>query len=253
MTEGDRLGASLPSRTPSASWKSPAETPRRYRIGSRASRLVVRRAQRGSSAELNRIRSACRAGSPVADLDPLDLDRPDPGLDHAFRPMAMPDQAVPAIGQLQVLPGRPGRLPPRPRWPVRATGALPTAKARSADRRSRRAGETGQCCYPRSWRIAPSWRFWQASSTYLDTPPSSPRHHPVSAIARPLIGCAVGDVGFDRDRVKHFRQLPCLSTSRGAGFCPVSKSCVLINVGQAEGNTDAGQFSVALLSVMSSC
>ena len=47
----------------------------------------------------------CRTGSPVTDLDPLELDRPDPGLDHAFRPMAMPDQPVPAIGQLQVLPG----------------------------------------------------------------------------------------------------------------------------------------------------
>jgi hypothetical protein len=44
----------LPSSTLSASWKSPAETPRSYRIGSRASRLVVRRAQRGSKAEMNR-------------------------------------------------------------------------------------------------------------------------------------------------------------------------------------------------------
>ena len=63
MTAGDRLGASLPSRTLSASWKSPAEIPRRYRIGSKASKLVVRRAQRGSSAELNRIRSAAGPGS----------------------------------------------------------------------------------------------------------------------------------------------------------------------------------------------
>src|SRR3954468_6131183 len=51
------------------------------------------------------------------------------------------------------------------------------------DRRSRRTGAGGQCCYLRSWGIAPLWRFWQASSTYLGTPPFSPRHHPVSAIA----------------------------------------------------------------------
>jgi hypothetical protein len=48
---------------------------------------------------------ASRAGSSVADLDPLNLDRLNPGLDHAFRPVTMPDQPVSAIGQLQVLPG----------------------------------------------------------------------------------------------------------------------------------------------------
>jgi hypothetical protein len=39
----------------------------------------------------------------VADLDLLNLDRSDPGLDHAFWPMAMPDQLVPAVSQLKVL------------------------------------------------------------------------------------------------------------------------------------------------------
>jgi hypothetical protein len=47
----------------------------------------------------------CRARSPIADPDPLNLDRPDPGLDHALRSMTMPDQPVPAISQLQVFTG----------------------------------------------------------------------------------------------------------------------------------------------------
>ncbi len=58
MTEGDRFGASLPSSADSASWKSPVEMPRRYSVGSRASRLRVRRAQRGRMAEVNRMRSS---------------------------------------------------------------------------------------------------------------------------------------------------------------------------------------------------
>ena len=57
MTDGDRFGASLPSKAANASWKSPIDTPRRYRIGSRASRLGVRRAQRGRMADVKRIRS----------------------------------------------------------------------------------------------------------------------------------------------------------------------------------------------------
>ena len=58
MADGDRFGASLPSRAERASWKSPVERPRRYRIGSSASKLLVRPADFGRIAEVKRIRSA---------------------------------------------------------------------------------------------------------------------------------------------------------------------------------------------------
>src|SRR3954471_2051452 len=58
MTAGDRFGASLPRSAARASWKSPVETPRRYKTGSRASRLRVRRAHFGKMLEENRTRSA---------------------------------------------------------------------------------------------------------------------------------------------------------------------------------------------------
>jgi hypothetical protein len=61
ITDGDRFAASRPSSAVSASWKSPIETPRRQRIGKRigsnASRLRVRRDQRGRMAEVKRMRS----------------------------------------------------------------------------------------------------------------------------------------------------------------------------------------------------
>ena len=55
---GDRFGASLPRRAERVSWKSPVEIPRRYKIGRRASRLLVRRAHLGRIDEVNRIFSA---------------------------------------------------------------------------------------------------------------------------------------------------------------------------------------------------
>src|SRR5260370_7588924 len=42
--------------------------------------------------------------APVAHLGAADLDRPDPGLDCAMRPMTMPHDAVAAIRQFQILP-----------------------------------------------------------------------------------------------------------------------------------------------------
>src|SRR3954469_25355479 len=181
MTEGDRLGASWPSRTPSASWKSPAEMPRRYRIGSRASKLVVRRAQRGSSAEPDAL--GCRVGSPVADLEPLDLDWPDPGLDHAFRPMTMPDQAVPAVGQLQVLLRR------QESFHLGLNGLFEQpARSRPQKRGQRIVDRVGLAKVDNAAILVHGVSLPRGGSgrfvAYLDTPPSSPRHHPVSAIAR---------------------------------------------------------------------
>src|SRR3954454_22078085 len=46
----------------------------------------------------------CAHVAPVAYLGATHLDRPDPGLDCAMRPMAMTHHAVAAIRQLQVLP-----------------------------------------------------------------------------------------------------------------------------------------------------
>jgi hypothetical protein len=93
------LGASLPSRAASASWKSPVDTPRRYKTGSSTSKLVVRRAQRGRIWEVKRTRSPVSARGPVTDLGSPYLDRADPGLDGTFRAMAVADDAGPAIGQ----------------------------------------------------------------------------------------------------------------------------------------------------------
>ena len=64
-TAGDRFGASLPRRAERASWKSPVEMPRKYKIGSRASRLFApprrspqnRRSNRHFSASLTLPRS----------------------------------------------------------------------------------------------------------------------------------------------------------------------------------------------------
>ena len=59
ITAEERLGASLPSRAARASWKSPAEIPRRIEgaTGRRASRLLVRRALFGRMFDVNRIRA----------------------------------------------------------------------------------------------------------------------------------------------------------------------------------------------------
>ena len=48
---------------------------------------------------MKRIRSPLPAGGAVADLDPAHLDRADAGLDRAFRAMAVPDDALPAVGE----------------------------------------------------------------------------------------------------------------------------------------------------------
>jgi hypothetical protein len=45
----------------------------------------------------------CAHLAPIAHLGATDLDRPDPGLDCALRPMAMTHDAVAAIRQFQVL------------------------------------------------------------------------------------------------------------------------------------------------------
>src|SRR4051794_34003248 len=109
MTGGDRLGASLPSRAASASWKSPIETPRRYRMGSSASRLGVRRAQRGRIAEVKRqdrrgkadAIGPCLAGAAVVQLHPLNRDRADAGLDQALRAVPVSDNALAPVQQAQ--------------------------------------------------------------------------------------------------------------------------------------------------------
>ena len=124
----------------------------------------------------------CRAGSPVADLDPLDLDRPDPGLDHAFRPMAMPDQAVPAIGQLQVLPRR------QEGFHLGLDGLFEQpARSRPQKRRQRIVDLVGLAKVDNAVILVHGVSLPRGGSgrlvTHLDTPPSSPRHHPISAIA----------------------------------------------------------------------
>ena len=54
---------------------------------------------------MKRICASVAGPSPaVADLGPLDRHRPDPGLDRALRPMAVPHDAVAAVRQASDLP-----------------------------------------------------------------------------------------------------------------------------------------------------
>ena len=70
----------MPSSAESASWKSPIEMLRWYNVGSTALRLRVRLAQRGRTAEVNRMRSTLSAAPAVPDLGARHRDGPDPGL-----------------------------------------------------------------------------------------------------------------------------------------------------------------------------
>ena len=124
----------------------------------------------------------CRAGSPIANLDPLELDRPNPGLDHAFRPMTMPDQPVPAVGQLQLLPGG------QKGFHLGLDGLFEQPARSRAQEHGQRIVDLVRLRKPDNAAI-----FFHGVSlprggsgrlvTHLDTSPSSPRHHPVSAIA----------------------------------------------------------------------
>ncbi len=82
MTDGDRFGASLPSKAASASWKSPADTPE------------IQNGQKGIQAA-----GPPRPPIPVTQLDPAHRDRADPSLEHAFRAMTVPNQAVTPVRQ----------------------------------------------------------------------------------------------------------------------------------------------------------
>jgi hypothetical protein len=78
--------------------------PRKYKIGSRASRLLVRRAHLGRIEEVKRnlLRRAYLAS--VADLRPSHRDWSHAGLDRALRPMAMTHDAATPIRQLHLFP-----------------------------------------------------------------------------------------------------------------------------------------------------
>ena len=125
------------------------------------------------------------AGAAVAQLDPPHRDRADPGLDQALRTMAVPHHALAPVRQPRALHRGQERLGFRlDRLGQQPAGAAPQdGRQRILDRR--RAGGGGQRCYRSSWRIAPSGGSGRLV-TRLDTPPFSHRHHPVSAIARPI-------------------------------------------------------------------
>ena len=71
-------------------------------MGSRASRLRVRRAQRGRIAEVKRTRSPFSRRAPVAQLDPPHRDRPDPGLHQPLRAMAVSHETVAPVRQPRI-------------------------------------------------------------------------------------------------------------------------------------------------------
>ena len=110
----------------------------------------------------------------VADLRPPDGDRPDPGLDRALRPMAVTPTRS-RHPQLHILPHRDEgvgfgdqHLTKHRRAPSRASSLRGSSTAQA---------DATMTWYLSTWRIAPSWRFWQAP-TCLDRPslkPSSPR------------------------------------------------------------------------------
>ena len=104
MTEGDRFGASLPSSTESVSWRSPVEMPRRYSFGSRASRLRVRRTQRGRIAGVNRMWSLALGSPVIPDLGSRHRDGAGSGLHLALGAIPVPNHVLRAIGKLQIRP-----------------------------------------------------------------------------------------------------------------------------------------------------
>ena len=104
MTEGDRFGASLPSSTESVSWRSPVEMPRGYSVGSRASRLRVRRTQRGRIAGVNRMWSLALGSPVIPDLGSRHRDGAGSGLHLALGAIPVPNHVLRAIGKLQIRP-----------------------------------------------------------------------------------------------------------------------------------------------------
>ena len=127
MTPGDRFGASGPSRADKASWSEgmTATGPKKCpNAGGDA--VQVKHRQKGIEAfrATHPFRQDVRGeaelhfdgqvGRPVAHESTTDLDRPDPGLVHPFRPGTVPNNALAAIGE-QVF-GKPGdkavSLPP---------------------------------------------------------------------------------------------------------------------------------------------
>ena len=69
-------------------------------MGSSASKLRVRRAQRGKIAELKRMRSAPASSAPRScSFHPLHRDRADAGLDQALRAVPVADNTLAPVRQ----------------------------------------------------------------------------------------------------------------------------------------------------------
>ncbi len=124
-----------------------------------------------------------RAGAPVAQLHPLHRDRADPGLRQALRATAVPDHPLASVRQAHVLhSGQEGLGFRRHRLRQQPVGVAPQdGGQRAVD--LVRLTERNNGGTARHRRIAPSGGSGRLV-TRLDTPPLSPSHHPVSALAR---------------------------------------------------------------------
>ncbi len=181
MTAGDRFGASRPSRAASASWKSPVEMPRRYRTGSSASRLRVRRAHFGRMRRGEPDPVLRPARTAIPDTDPRDRHRADAGLDRPLRPVTVPHQPGPSILQPQVL----HRAQERVRLHLDSLGEQVASAATQHLGQGivevfgmTKSDDVGRCLHGVSLSLRGSGRL----DTRLDTPPSTHRRHPISRI-----------------------------------------------------------------------
>ena len=182
-----------PSGAESASPKSPVETPRRYSTGSSASRLLVRRAHRGRITDANRAGPAA-PGSRSRTLGrrtgtgptPVWIARsgPAPWRTTRWRPSSSRASAKEAPRRVRLRHSAQAEEAPRPLARGRrrrVVDLVALTEGPDADRSAHR-------------RIAPPGGPGRLDTRH-DTPPSSDRHHPGSAIA--LLGGAVGAVGPD--------------------------------------------------------
>jgi hypothetical protein len=135
----------------------------------------------------------------VADLHPLHHDRADPGLEGTFRAMAVPDEPGAAVGEPPI--GHPGQEG----LGLRLDGSGEQAARSRAQRLAQRVidhlglRETDDGAIL-IHGVSLSWRGPGRLVARLDTPPSSDRRHPASAIAHQLDGTAGRPVQLDRFR-----------------------------------------------------
>src|SRR5207245_7145023 len=128
--------------------------------------------------------------APVAHLGAADLDRPDPGLDCAMRPMTMPHDAVAAIRQFQILPHGDKRIGFGDQHLSEHSAGAFTCKFTQRIVDGLRLTECDDSGISRHGVSLLSGGFGRLD-TRLDTPPSINRRHPDSGLARRAMALSI--------------------------------------------------------------